>query len=38
MGFDEDGLLTQALGDVGGLTGPHARRGAERSVRRLRYW
>ena len=36
MDFDEDELLTGALGDVGGLMGPHARRGAERSARRLR--
>ena len=36
MDFDEDELLTRALGDVGGLMGPHGRRGAEHSARRLR--
>jgi len=36
MDFDEDELLTRALGDVGGLMGPHTRRGAERGARRLR--
>lgn len=36
MSFDEDELLARALGNVGGLMGPHARRGAEISARRLR--
>jgi len=36
MNLDEDELLTRALGDVGGLVGPAARRGAEIGTRRLR--
>jgi hypothetical protein len=36
MDFDEDELLVRALGDVGGLVGPPARRGAEIGARRLR--
>lgn len=36
MSFDEDELLIQAVGDVGGRVSPGGRRGAERGARRLR--
>jgi hypothetical protein len=36
LSFDEDELLTRAVGDIGGFLGPRARRGAETGARRLR--
>ena len=36
MTFDEDELLSRALGDVGGHVSPGDRRGAEKGARRLR--
>jgi hypothetical protein len=36
MSFDEDELLVQALGVVGGRGSPGGRRGAEKGARRLR--
>jgi hypothetical protein len=36
MSFDEDELLIQAVGNVGGRVSPGGRRGAERAARRLR--
>jgi hypothetical protein len=36
MSFDEDELLVRALGDIASPVGSHARRGTERSARRLR--
>jgi hypothetical protein len=36
VGFDEDELLVRELGELGGLMGPPARRGAERGARYLR--
>jgi hypothetical protein len=36
MSFDEDEFLAGGLGDVGGLVGSPARRGAEKAARRLR--
>jgi hypothetical protein len=36
MTFDEDELLSRALGDVGGRVRPGGRRGAEKGARRLR--
>ena len=36
MSFDEDELLTQAVGDVGGGVSRGGRQGAERGARRLR--
>jgi hypothetical protein len=36
MSFDEDELLVQALGEVGGRGSPGGRRGAEKGARRLR--
>jgi hypothetical protein len=36
MTFDEDELLSRALGDVGGRVRPGGRQGAEKGARRLR--
>jgi hypothetical protein len=36
LSFDEDELLTRAVGDIGGFLGPRTRRGAETGARRLR--
>jgi hypothetical protein len=36
MTFDEDELLSRAVGDVGGRVSPGGRRGAEKGARRVR--